>query len=531
MIVTVTIGDQAKQVLLKHGYLPNHLPPLFSSVGFAGAASQIDRTLQLRADGRKPWTEPVRFSAARLNGLRRRMAMPNPYSFLRLADEIGVQWTTLDSHWKGSTLSVSRPRYESTAKGLSNSASFHEREQRRLAAATRARFRLNADIAQCYASIYTHALSWALTNKPDSKLNLSNPSWPGALLDRLLREAQDGQTVGVPIGPDSSLVAAETILCAVDQRLQAHSNKWIDAFRAIDDYEIFVAKRSDAEDLLNLLQTELSDFELGLNASKTFIDEAPFLLEAPWKSTLMLTAPTGSLLRAAKVRAFANEVFDLAQRYPGDAVINYALRIADSLDCTTTGHKILIDVALATLRFSPPSIRYALRSIMNRLQKMDMDRAALWTCLNEMITEGARIGNSYEVTWGLWALLVSDGKVDAVASAAAAAMDDPFSLTAYMRMTDLHRTNGDFPARLTQMGSESLTECSDAWILAYEAYVRGWAKPGSLPTSPFFDRLKDLNVSFIDDAVVPLALSDDAEEFDPADFDIADLGWFEAGYE
>ena len=526
----MAIGDQAKHLLLKHGYLPNHLPPLFSSVGFAGAASQVDRTLQLRADGKKPWTEPARFSAARLNGLRRRMAMPNPYSFLRLADAIGTQWTTLDSHWKQSTLSVSRPRFESTAKGLSNGASFYEREQRRLAAATRARFRLNADIAQCYASIYTHALSWALTNKPDSKLNINDPSWPGALLDKLLREAQDGQTVGIPIGPDSSLVAAETILCAVDQRLQAHNTKWIDAFRAIDDYEIFVAKRSDAEDLLNVMQTELSGFELSLNASKTFIDEAPFLLEAPWKSTLMLTAPTGRL-RTAKVRAFANEVFDLAQRYPEDAVINYALRIADSLDCTATGHKVLIDVALATLRFSPPSIRYALRSIMNRLERLDLDRTALWACLNALISEGARIGHSYEVTWGLWALLVSGGEVDAVASPAVAAMDDPFSLTAYMRLRDLDRTNGEFPARLTQMGSETLTECSDAWILAYEAYIRGWAKPGSLPTSPFFQRLRELDVTFIDETVAPLALTDDAEEFDPADFDIADLGWLEAGYE
>jgi hypothetical protein len=459
------------------------------------------------------------------------MAMPNPYSFLRVADEIGTQWTTLDSHWKRSTLSVSRPRFQSTASGLSNSASFYEREQRRLAAATRARFRLSADIAQCYASIYTHALSWALTNKPDSKLHINDLSWPGALLDQLLREAQDGQTVGVPIGPDSSLVAAEIILCAVDQRLQQNCAKWVDAFRAIDDYEIFVTKRSDAEDLLNVLQTELSDFELGLNASKTFIEEAPFLLEAPWKSILMLTAPTGTRLRPTQVRAFANEVFDLARRYPGDAVINYALRISDSLDCTARGHKILIDVALATLRFSPPSIRYALRSIMNRLEKLEMDRQALWSCLNELIAEGARIGHSYEVTWGLWALLVSDGRVDSVTSAAVAAMDDPFSLTAYMRMTELHRTNGDFPARLARMGSESLTECSDGWILAHEAHIREWAEPGSLPTSPFFERLKALKVSFMDDDVEPLAINADTEEFDPGDFDISDLSWLEAGYE
>jgi len=452
------------------------------------------------------------------------MAVPNPYSYLRLVDEIAAEWTSFSEHWDKSTISVSRPRLTTTDSGISDGTSFRVREQRRLKAATRARFRLQTDIAQCYGSVYTHSVSWALVDKSEAKANINNSSFPGATLDRLLREAQDGQTIGLPVGPESSLVAAEIILCAIDERLQAQGVPWIDCFRSIDDYEVFVATRSDAEAVLEALQAELARFELGLNASKTSIDEAPFLVEALWKSRLTSLAPPGGFIRPVHVRAFVNEVFALARGHPNDPVINYALRVAESFQTSTVGQSLLIDAALATLRFSPPSIRFALLSIMNRVERLELDRSALWHCLNELVAEAARVEHSYEVTWGLWALLVSDGRLEADASAAVRVMEDPFSLVAYMRLRELGRVVGPVPDRLERLSSEVLSEASDAWILAYEAYFRGWADPGSIQSSPFFQHMRDLGVTFVNDELGPLELSDDEDSFDPADFDLLDFG-------
>jgi len=459
------------------------------------------------------------------------MAVPNPYSYLRLVDEVAAEWATLSVHWDQSTMSVSRPRVSTTNKGISDNTSFRVREQRRLTAATRSRYRLRTDIAQCYGSIYTHSLSWALASKAAAKANLNDTSFPGATLDQLLREAQDGQTIGLPVGPESSLAAAEIILCAVDQRLQDQYVPWVDAFRAIDDYEIFVRTRSDAEATLHQLEAQLAHFELGLNASKTVIDVAPFLIEAPWKSRLTSLMPLGSRIRTVQIRAYVNEVFALAREHPNDPVVNYALRVAESFETSTAGHKLLVDAALATLRFSAPSIKFALLSIMNRLERLELDRAPLWSCLNELVTEAAKFEHSYEVTWGLWALLVSGGQLDESASAAVAGMEDPFSLVAYMRLSDLGRATGPTPPRLERLASETLSETSDAWVLAHEANVRGWADPGSIKSSPFFDRLRELGVTFVNDDVSPLELPDEEDTFDPSDFDLADLTWLEALYE
>lgn len=86
-------------------------------------------------------------------------------------------------------------------------------------------------------------------------------------------------------------------------------------------------------------------------------------------------------------------------------------------------------------------------------------------------------------------------------------------------------------ARRARCLGHSKQLASEAFSETYEAYVRDWADPGSLSSSPFFQRLKSLGITFIDDAVGPLELPEDRDTFDPAHFDVADLGWIEALYE
>ena len=89
-------------------------------------------------------------------------------------------------------------------------------------------------------------------------------------IDRAMRNAQDGQTVGIPVGPDSSGVIAEVLLTAIDRRVRfRHSNAA--AFRLVDDYEFGVDSLAEAEALIASLQEELSHFELALNPVKTRI--------------------------------------------------------------------------------------------------------------------------------------------------------------------------------------------------------------------------------------------------------------------
>lgn len=528
----MAVEHNVQQRMLQHGYLPAQLPPLFFADRLAAVADDVDRDLLVRSDGNgRSRTEAIRFSSARAAGFRRRLAIPNTHSYLKIVDVVATDWIGLSAHWDQSTMSVSRPRLSTADKGINDGTSFRKRDQRRMDAVTRSRYRLRTDIAQCYGSMYTHSLSWALGGKPQAKENINNDGFPGNSLDKALREAQDGQTVGIPIGPESSLAAAEVILCAIDQRLQGNEVKVVDAFRSIDDYEVFVGTRYEAETFLQVLEGELAHYGLGLNASKTHIDEAPILIEDRWKSRLTSLTPPDDKVGARHVRAFINEVFALATEYPGDAVVSYALKMADSFKTSESGDRLLVDAALATLRFAAPSIRYALWSILNRLERLDLDREALWTCLNELVETAAPLEHSYEVTWGMWALLVSDGRLEVAASDAVSKMDDPCALVAYSHMRDLERAEGPVSERLLHLSTETLTETSDAWILAYEAFGRGWADPGSLAASPFFERLKDLGVTFVNDEVGPVAREGDEEFLDPSDFDVPDGIDYDIPYE
>ena len=85
----MALKQHLRRRMLQHGLLPAQLPPLFCSDSLAASVDDIDRDLTVRSDGNgKTWTEPVRFSSARPAGFRRRLAIPNPYSYVRIVDEI-----------------------------------------------------------------------------------------------------------------------------------------------------------------------------------------------------------------------------------------------------------------------------------------------------------------------------------------------------------------------------------------------------------------------------------------------------------
>ncbi len=77
------------------------------------------------------------------------------------------------------------------------------------------------DVRNCYASIYTHSIPWALHTKQlahDFK-NRNDFTLFGNRLDKLFQNANDGCTNGIPIGPAISDLIAEVVLAGVDLAL------------------------------------------------------------------------------------------------------------------------------------------------------------------------------------------------------------------------------------------------------------------------------------------------------------------------
>lgn len=152
-----------------------------------------------------------------------------------------------------------------------------EIEQRSIELALDYRFLCCTDIVDCYSQIYTHSIAWALHTKKEAKkkANRNNFSLIGNAIDASLQNMSFGQTNGIPQGSLLMDFVAEMVLGYADleltRRLEAAGID-LNGFKILryrDDYRIFTAGTENAEEILRVLTTVMSDLGLKLNPLKT----------------------------------------------------------------------------------------------------------------------------------------------------------------------------------------------------------------------------------------------------------------------
>ncbi|WP_457617960.1 RNA-directed DNA polymerase [Lutibacter sp.] len=131
---------------------------------------------------------------------------------------------------------------------------------------------IHADITNCYGSIYTHTIPWALYGKEYAKVHRDR-NLLGNRIDNLLQSMNYGQTNGIPQGSVLSDFIAEIILGHIDMKLfEILASKKIKGFKILryrDDYRIFSKELHVAEIILKLLSEILLEFNFKLNDKKT----------------------------------------------------------------------------------------------------------------------------------------------------------------------------------------------------------------------------------------------------------------------
>lgn len=145
-------------ILLRRGYFPSELPPLFNTESLATAVSSEQKKLPTcMSQNKATWTQPTNHNLARVGGLRRRLSVPNPTNFYRLARAFDINQTILEAKWAESPFSHTTP---SLAKAGPRAITPKNSDRATPRAMTRvgARYLLKADISQFYPSIYTHTV-------------------------------------------------------------------------------------------------------------------------------------------------------------------------------------------------------------------------------------------------------------------------------------------------------------------------------------------------------------------------------------
>ena len=152
---------------------------------------------------------------------------------------------------------------------------WNEVEQLSLEQALEYSYLFSTDISDCYGSIYTHTISWALHGKENAKQVLKDNSLKleGDNIDWLIRQMTNNQTNGIPQGSVLMDLIAEIVLGYADllltKNLEDNNIEDYKIIRYRDDYRIFVNNTQTGNKIVKSLTEVMIELGFKLNATKT----------------------------------------------------------------------------------------------------------------------------------------------------------------------------------------------------------------------------------------------------------------------
>ncbi|MGI9104607.1 MAG: reverse transcriptase domain-containing protein [Terriglobales bacterium] len=442
---------------------------------------------------------------------RRRLGVPNPIHHFNLCTCLITNRAAILAKLATTNLCRSRPtRYPTRARAVV--PQYRRSELFRFQARARAGARaiLNADIADFYPSVYTHSIPWAFHTKAVAKANRTRALF-GNVIDEPVRGAQDGQTMGVPIGPDTSFIIAESILADIDTELVRRMPS-ITGWRWIDEYELTFASRASADSALAEIQNTLLDYELRLNPRKTVAKDLPVEFQAEWVKELRAfrfrRSTTG---QASDLIRYFDYMTEFVRTNPNEHIVKYALARLRTFRPHPSNRDLFQSLICQAVASEPAAIREGIECMhyaeSNHGLVFD---GPLWSMtLNLIIEQNAPLGHEYEVVWCLWACLTWTLQISRPAAEAISNIEN--SIVAILALDanagGLFAAGGLDTTRWSRrMATNELYE--EEWLLAYEANVQGWLPSTGggdhVAADPNFAHLKNSNVQFYIPTTIPI---------------------------
>ena len=217
----------------------------------------------------------------------RTFQIANPFLYYLLVREIYGNWSEIQKRFtelfdeSGNAIEVlsippTKQNQDKTIVAASIRNWWQHVEQRSIELSLEYKYVFITDITNCYDSIYTHSIAWALHGKSLAK-EKRRDDLLGNRIDKIIQEMQNGQTNGIPQGSVIFDFIAEMILTYADSLLVSKLNaKGIFSYKILrfrDDYRIFSNSKEELEQIVKDLQTVLASLNFHINTSKTTLSE------------------------------------------------------------------------------------------------------------------------------------------------------------------------------------------------------------------------------------------------------------------
>lgn len=517
------MNDDWLKALLGRGYFPKELPRAFTTVDFGEHAvpileeweakkvfaktppkSKISGKVKNNSYGYKVSECTIETISTPKRGFERRnIHITHPIPQALLSDEISRNWKKIQKYIPQDSFSIDKLEISrSFARGLSE-IDFRFHRIKKSYIESESDWIVKTDISRYYPSIYTHSIAWACYGKENVKKN--RKAYEGSLADRLdtlVRSSNRNQTIGIPIGPETSRILAEMLGRHVDEMVRARcpalKPKSMD--RLQDDWFVGVPDLPTAQLALSSIALSYREFGLEINGGKTSMTAVGQHLEDQDIAEISSFLSHRSGLDGFRLRGLLDLTTRLQVNDPNSSAVNYTLAVLEGISFSHDDVEYIESFLLKSAVTSPRSMERICSMLLNlNFKSKFISKQRIGERFKILANRAAELGHTYELIWILWTLRGLRIKLSSKIISDLTKEGTHPSLS--LILLDM-RSAGLFVSPLPEDDwllnlDEERCRTDAIWLLAYEGFRHGWlADKKGLMTKPFFEPMAKRNVVF-----------------------------------
>lgn len=387
--------------LLAYGLFTEKLPPIFTAKGFFDYCESKSPIFS-----KKP-TEYIYYESMRNINTPRPLGIPNPASYQQLCKFISDNWSQFQQHFEQETQKQEHIISRTHIRKMKNSNALFAMNYKNWKAdgmpepdlLLGAKYLVHADISNCFPSIYTHALSWALVGKDIAKQNQSDKTQWYNKLDFYTRNIKNGETHGLLIGPHVSNLLSEVVLVKIDSILYGKGWRYI---RNIDDYTCYVSTHEKGQLFLTELSEQLRVYDLTLNHKKTSIEELPTASAEQWVRKINTITAFGAKEKMTfkEVRAYLDLAIELMQENNDNAaILNYVMKVLATKQLTSNAEAYYVKTIFHLTIIYPYLVSLLEEYVF---KPFSVEKSMISAISNMLYEEGIKLKNYEAVCYALY---------------------------------------------------------------------------------------------------------------------------------
>ncbi len=483
--------------LLDRGFYPVELPPSFKTKNYSDVRASL-------APPNNYHGSTTFYDGATFRGPLRTFGVINPASYMLLSRFIADNWSEISSIYRLSGCSGARPKFprlDAEGRAIETATLASKRQSQRHLASSYPVI-LGLDINRFYGSIYTHSIPWSVLGKHEAKrryrLRTLAGHWSDTL-DTLVRNCNQRQTIGLPIGPDTSRIVSELILSRIDAELTATGSGLASPqiYHNIDDYQIGCLGIGEAEDAQSRFVRTISRYELRLNDFKTSVDHGISFSPSNFQRHFdILSRQRGGNF----VEHFFEILYSQVPLHPNTNVVGYALkRFARRL--AGNSQRDLVREYLQRLVFAAPHQARWILPLLLGFYRAEGVNSEIRRLVGWGVETCARRNDVGSLLWFLYAAIFLRMRLSASMCAQCLGMSNEL-----VDLVLFHgRHEGLFSFSIGEMRNRYRSNdfATAAWLPIYEVGRRGWdtstsfAKIGTADDpNGLYEHLRNADVEF-----------------------------------